>query len=812
MSSARFNYFYRVEITVQAFDETESDLISTQTFNFINKTIRYSTGVFPTYTEYMWPLLVSVGEIGYEAGETIPNSTISSIVLRNSRGSFGPAGKISDLFERFSPVDQVIKIYVAELRNLDDEPATLDWAQIAEGKVGSWECGLNSPEPTVTLNVEPNKFKDRVLNLIVSRNVPGMENAPESSLGRPVPLIIGEQWQGYSRDIIPLRISPDGLDSASYAIGTGYFGLLAHNPSLVSVDPMTKNSIDEWVTFYSGTIFNFLGTTATGSHGLNTYSAQAFLLTDISDANLTKEAYAVTGVTLSGKGNSTNPSRVSSAQLTVFILKVDSVTKAVVDTVASGRAYLSVYDPLNNASTAKFDITISFDSIAVLTKVEGSKSYEYYLGWTVTDHGGAQELSINYEATTVASLRQNLGDTNSSASDWKLTTGNRPLYRLNHVTVTLSSSLLTPPPTQDGLNYSSAALTQLAAATGQVNPVFDNFPFALTGVPGLSGIPVDEPVNTVDAAIAFSYEYVDGAWVSTNSWDNTTLYLSHYVKLMYPSDPSAYPRARELLGIFSEEITYTQLLTEICRGTACRVGFLNYGKAFIYPWGLNETVVVDIPYCDIIPLNWSQRDSSGVINQAIIKLNRSVILSPRIFENPYFENGGLTYSVDFSAENYAAIEDMTRKSRALYGSKSLTNNQFSVWPLMNGEYLGGGTSGVEGGILAEYYLTRYASPDIFCSFIVPWHRYAYLKMFDVITFSHPEFPAYYGTDSLARTPVVDTGSSVVEVPDANNGEELIRAKTYRGQIEGLSYIMAMEHAPAIRLTVRILQNHPIDPT
>lgn len=85
-------------------------------------------------------------------------------------------------------------------------------------------------------------------------------------------------------------------------------------------------------------------------------------------------------------------------------------------------------------------------------------------------------------------------------------------------------------------------------------------------------------------------------------------------------------------------------------------------------------------------------------------------------------------------------------------------------------------------------------------------------MFDVITFAHSEFPAFYGTDPNARPGVVISGSNTTPVPNAGYGQELTRAQTYRGLVEGISYVMAMEHAPAIRLTVLVLLNREFDPT
>jgi hypothetical protein len=82
----------------------------------------------------------------------------------------------------------------------------------------------------------------------------------------------------------------------------------------------------------------------------------------------------------------------------------------------------------------------------------------------------------------------------------------------------------------------------------------------------------------------------------------------------------------------------------------------------------------------------------------------------------------------------------------------------------------------------------------------------------VISFHHSEFPAYFGTDPAARAGVVNDGTDITQIPEANYGEELVRAQSYRGLVEAVSYVMAMEHAPAIRLTVQVLVNTEYDPT
>jgi hypothetical protein len=80
----------------------------------------------------------------------------------------------------------------------------------------------------------------------------------------------------------------------------------------------------------------------------------------------------------------------------------------------------------------------------------------------------------------------------------------------------------------------------------------------------------------------------------------------------------------------------------------------------------------------------------------------------------------------------------------------------------------------------------------------------------VISFAHPSFGAFYGTDPDANEPVYQ--SSTTQKTNLINGYEWVRAESLRGLIEGKALILPNDHAPAIRLTVLVLDNSPFDPT
>jgi hypothetical protein len=244
----------------------------------------------------------------------------------------------------------------------------------------------------------------------------------------------------------------------------------------------------------------------------------------------------------------------------------------------------------------------------------------------------------------------------------------------------------------------------------------------------------------------------------------------------------------------------------------------------MYPWGITIEPAFNIPQADIIPLSWEMRDPSTVINRLSVSFNKIYAI-----EEGMDVQEGYGYSIDFSSPSYLPAQQITEESRTLYGVQNIVENTFNVFGYSDyyaNVGLPGYLTGIisnsqpqEGGVvtfsvdfLAEYYMTRFALPAVYCSFVVPWHRYKNIKMFDVITFAHSEFPAYYGTDPSARPGVVISGSNTTAIPNAGYGQELTRGQTYRGLVEGISYVMAMEHAPAIRLTVLVLLNREYDPT
>lgn len=785
---ATFNYFYRADVVIAAY---VSGAKVTRTYRFVNKAANDDSSQLYDY----WPVLLSVGEVTLAVGDPLPNVTFSQVTINNRRGSFGANRKFSDVLERYSPIEQEITVYVAQEATVIN--AVFNWVQLAKGTVANWDSSPNdSDEQTLTFNIRPVRVEEKILTLEVNRSISGMENAPEASLGKAVPLIVGQ-----FADVVPVRISADGSTTVKYAWGTCFSGYLrnASSGSLV----YTKGHRDEWARIYFGAT-DYSGGTIAGQFAFNHYNTVTRIAWRMDAIDVSpSSAFVVTGLQLRAKANGF-AARVSTGQVSFFLLKANATTKAVIEEVGSGKISLATYDTLNNnAANTNFAINVSFDQPLVLDRNGGE--FDYYFGW---DYSGIQvdDLSINRTATTVPFMYV------TSTNSWQYsTTGARLLYKLHELTASYTDTVAGS--TQTGLSYSSLTLSQFTPDSGQANPSLDSLPIVLQYVSGLTwvntGTLVSRAQEVIDA-LSYIWDGNTSTWTNPQYWDLTTLQASHYDTLFNGASPGV--RSRIPRGVFDQKVTFSQVVGEICRGMVAQVGMYATGKLFVYPWGASATPAANIPPADIAPLGWQQGDVSNVINRAIVNVLRSPLASREFDPSREGATPGYYISSDFSAKNYAPVATLTAESRALYGDKSLSNTNFPVWPAPEngkGDYLGAGS--FFGSVLAEFFITRYAKPLVRCSFVVPWHRYSGLKMFDVINFAHPDFPAFYGTDPEEPLPVVDTGSSVVRV-DPNGGNELVRAQVYRGLIEGISYILAFEHAPALRLSVLVLLNYPADPT
>jgi hypothetical protein len=777
VTSATYNYFIKVDLNAITLVGTTK---TTATYSFINKSVKDSV-----YDGLYWPILKDVGRITRAAGNPLPVVSIGSFTIRNDIGSFGANRKFSDVLQRYSPIEQDVTISIGQVDNDSDSVAS--WTQLAKGKCIGYQASVGD-EPTLTFEVQSARITEKIITLEVDRSISGMSNAPDSSLGRTVPLILGD-----SNEIIPIRITADGSTSPEYAWGT-CFSLSIKNSTSPTPAVYTKNYLDKWEQVQNNFTDRYGGTSG-GTYTLNTNYAQAHGLADGYKSGL------VTGAKLRAKGNGL---ATSTAMLTVFLLRYDPVTYNVIEEVARGRQALSVYDAQNAVSTNPIAVSVAFDEPAYLSSY--NSEYKYALGWSVTDYQ-VNDMSLHFDntATDVYFVRR---AADAAGHEWKVqNTVSVLMYDLHMVTFTFSDYVTYS--SAGGFTYSKLAITMDSVDTNQTKPPFDNVPLLLGQVTGLkdySGGSLIQAVPDVVNRLAYIWDPTTG-WGTSNEWDTTTYNTSRYVGL-YNTGASPILRNRTPAGVFESKTTFVQMLTEVCRGTASKVGILSSGKLFMYPWGIEHTPAFNIPAGDIRPVSWSQGGIDTVVNRIKVNTKRSYLYRAREFENGLNDGRsetGFYYSTDFNAVDMTSVEVITRKSRLLYGDRPAEDSNNLIHPqsvTYSSTYLGGSTA--EGSILAEYTLAKGVDPVVYATFVIPYHRYSTLEMFDVITFAHPDFPSFYGSNSEGEEPVYEDSST--GRTNLIDGYEWVRAETYRGQVEEISVLLPLDHAPALQITVRLITN------
>lgn len=838
MTSPSLNYFYRVKLTAVEYtlggikdERLNVRALNSFEFNFVNKSLVDAST--DSDRETYLPILEQIGEITLSAGEVLPSNSISTITINNERGSIGYNRRFSDVLERYTIIDQPIEFFIGQSDTATDAPTS--WQKIGSGIVQEWDMAISSDEPTMTISIAPFKLSDKVMNLQISRDITGMENAPEKNLGKHLPILFCKTQPNNVNplsypEVQPTRISTDGATTAKYALTTQMYQVTKANFSdyIYAKKSTTEDDVPWCFIKIDRTTDDYLADT-TDYISLSTYSAAAWKLPDITPAD-EETGFLVTGITLRAHGNGT-ASRVSQGRVTAFMLRVDKTTVNVVEEMGSGRVDLKNYDDENNAG-GYFSVNFAFDKPITFDLLSTSHD-SYYFGFKATGVD-VNDLSFTKDDPLSTSayarlLKSGTTGTGDSLDDWSISQDTKIVcHRLIVPTYVYEEHEDTY--SQDGFTFSSLTVSQADADIGQANPDFDNVSFVIP-MEGFVDYDNDEKIySTADALKILSYTFDGEKWSDEGAVDTTTLATSHYgpmyeinVGIFGPASGTAR-RARLLSGIVESKITYSNLIREIGAGTASKVGIFADGTLFMYPWGINADPAYNIPQADIIPLNYQVRPDSSIVNKVQITAEKSYTVKA-----VFGDGEGYVISIDFSSPEYIFVQEMTEQSRSLYGSKDLDESTYDIFGFNNKSplcglpgYLTGEPSDsqvVEGGeiiysvdFLADYFLSTYALPFTYVSFVVPYSRYSNIRMFDIITFQHSEFPAFHGTEPNARPGVVDDGVTISEVPTANFGQEFVRAKTYRGIVEAVSYVLAMEHSPALRLTVRVLLNQRYDPT
>lgn len=738
---------------------------STRTIKVSNRPI--FTGTFGDF----FPILKDVSRLQSALDTYSVMAASGSIVLADHIGSFAYERKFSDLFERETIVDQQIEIYKSETELDSNTPS---WGLIFRG----YALNARREGGQLEIAIESRAFERRYVNLNI--NTTDFPSAPTSSIGQVLPLVLGTDVE-----VKPILISPLGDSSPSYAYATtmpthfksggvqNYYARDASNlySEVISV-PTNASTKVFGTTSHDGTESSSFNSPFSGAWQIDTYSSSTHYI--IKGGVIRFEGHNNGGGTYSG-----------TIDIALYASKPneDLPDKPLAQTTITQVNYTASF-----ASNTTFEIEFSFNVAVPLTN---TRKYWLYLKY---NQGGSTYSYVNvrvYSSTTVQWAGK-IGDSGFSLGS----VFSVPCYSLYGVYII--DSPLSSTATSEGLGSASFELTQRGAPAYQSDPDLTALDL-IVKVDGL--IDVNGTINGSAFSVlewphhqveALSYKYNGSSWAAnTTDWDFTTYDSTHAVFA------SGHLYERKTSGATSGLTLLEQLITDIAKNSASRIGYTNEGKLAFYAWGLEQSpqmlVSQDIGKITSLEI----LDQSFILNSLRFaygrQLTSSVNLAALINQGFATDSiGTLTWTVGTSALSTHLIGT----SQTNFDERFLLDSSF--------QYIQNSTAAE---LLARFFLARFNLPAQYVDIELPLADGDTLKLLDVVRVQSPELPAYYGTSYNA-----DPSHYEGYPADPGLGEVLTRAQTYRAQIEGRAIEVFNDRGPTLILRCKLLLNYPKDPT
>lgn len=750
----------------------------------------------PNYGRYK-PILQSISGLGMTLGNDLPEASRGSITVDNTGGSYGLERRISDFFERFTPIQQSVKIFSA-LTSLSDRQLSGRLVQEWQGVTRSFRIGYGEDgKGTVTFEIESSS----ILNRIMTRAITAAEfqAAPQASIGRHLPLVFG-----YNVETKPVRITADAAYPVQWAYGT-----------TLGQTNVNSGVITYWGKANDGNYRPLSNPPTVNTPIVSTNTAGNIKGRDGTLASIPKEfAHCMLPDTLV-------PYVVTTGRIYVYGVGFGAYS-------AAGSIFINIYER-KKTSGAPGDKIASAEILksTYATALRGSAGFfmdfsfskPWMLGFSDTVYGYFVSFSQTYPTTGIEDdevvapgfvpgtfpLDSAYQITNRAATrginDFDLvTSGNiRMLYDLFAVRFDDFRTPTLGMIGEDGLGYSYIEATQRTAGTGQTNTDISGLDLIL-GVHGLkddaAGLVTGTPNAPIEAAHFAAYAAArtyagSGVWSDTTAFDFTAFDASEAV---FQSTHRYY---RKIAGTTDGRTTLETVLRNILKNAAAQIVMRKNGKFSVYSWGTERPTAARIDESDgarILSIN--KESAAYVINKIIAYYDRRLTTSDLITGTAEAEFRNYAGSMTLSTANDALVDLYSRESVSSYGTRELSQNTFN--------YLSDTDSMRH---VLESFLTQWGEPPVFVDVEAPFFKFRALELLDVVEILHPDLPSYFGTSEDALLPTYN-GAQI----DVVDGQPWRRAKNYRAIIEAIGINWTFTEVPTLRLTTRLLLNSPKDPT
>lgn len=718
------------------------------------------------------PGLESVRGLSTGLNGNLPKVGSGQIVINNERGLFGTNKRFSDYFDKYTLIYTDVEIYT------NFNTAT-DSSTVSSGATKLWVdkvLTVSERNGKVNISLRTDLIPEHTLTAVIDTDT--FPSAPESAIGKTVPLVINDDVQ-----VKPIRIADSGFTfGTSYAYAT----TLADDFVNGGVDKIFARDKDgNYQRVSSSTTAYYLpeygyeqvGAGASTAYSSDNQAGQALKFT----TSATTGVVAV-GIRMDFYKSASGP---TDEVIRGGLFLATAAGNAPGEMIAQTSEVVSS-DLANgwNDSKAQVPSSLVFETPVVL-----APNTTYYFGvWSnYRDDSGTPTNRLEYDLASSSTMIKSyyIIDSGTSTGEgyWAKDGNTANNLAMGLYCIHLNSSGTTvdyPSPTasyinSDGLGFSRFVTTSyLAHYTERVDFIFsvngirDDGSGALTGSAGIGLGRVFETPALLSAT------YNGSSWVS-GKFDETAYNYSHSGLNL-----NTHPYHRIARGATRGKVTAKQILQQICEEhvlyIARKKGADSYG---VYIPANVQSDAATILDTDVIgEIDYEVQDRTGVVSHVRSSFHRK--LTSTNFIDVVVQGGDSTFN------NYAEYTDSDISG--LFGEVESKRKTYSwVYDVTSMDNLN------------QLRTERGGLPNEVIVFSVEYKKFGDLEMFDTFKISHPALPSELGTDPDPRPTNADADT------DLTGNNQWLTAKPYRAQIMGIDYEFERQ-VPQMRITARLLIN------
>ena len=714
-----------------------------------------------TFVEH-YPILKTVRGLSQEHDQFMPLSTSAQMILDNSEGSLGFQRRFVDLLDTHTITEQDCSVTI----NLKSNSGTsAKFQETLSYKMQNVEGFLDGGE--LVLNLKNNPISEKIITKELT--VEDFPSIYTSSVGRHLPLVFGED----------AKVLCEKLGAAEYGFATNFgsdykcsdpsqYFIRARNGEYQEINfaATTSTAIDYNAIGTSLGSYTNLGASASDFTPEITGGAEGMELQDFTD---NETGYIIDRGRVYLKTDDDGAASIGGELIFQIAVgefnRAESIIKdfsilasAVVDKADLSTEY--------NAGTTQW-IDFTFEEPAII----GKDQNEQLTYWLLVTDNSCQEgltsfLDYNLSSGTIRRLGYFINEGTSRNWRQRSDTSYTPRFELYGATTTDSSSTTTD---DNGLAYHSFTIN---TGTSDNNLSKYQFGVVVDGLGTTSSPDTDAPTIIKNLLDQTDNDYVDAGF--DDDWAESQ---------------TNYPR--EISGALLGRTQLTSALRELCRNGACRIlnvaGFSSSNGLDIQSWGAEVDTLHDLYDTDFKTNSFKVSNRELVVNN----MSSSYRRNPLTTDADELLRQGVASGFTVSMSNRVISED----SVSIYGRNDLADGNF---PLIEASQTMQS--------VADFFLRSFDNPPAYVEISFPYipRKLIAGRVVELLT---PKLPAYNGT-SAKPLKAVDDNIQVVEVED---GIDQVRAKRYRGLIEGRRITMNKEGQVLINLRIRLLESS-FDPT